>query len=126
MKLPVRLLFPQPPEVLIFKLGHTVTVVLSYLQFKFPYPGTCSLGGFYSRASAARSSYPLYLLVSNLGASGLCCDPSSLLDLRKIDFICSDFPLVMITGMIILRSLHPGLESFSFFFFNVVWLSRAL
>ena len=61
MKLPVRLLLPQPPEFLIFKLGHTVTVVLSYLQFKFPYPGTHSLGGFYSWASASVSSYSLYL-----------------------------------------------------------------
>ena len=61
MKLPVRLLLPQPPEFLIFKFGHTVTVVLSYLQFKFPYPGTHSLGGFYSWASASVSSYSLYL-----------------------------------------------------------------
>lgn len=118
MKLPIRLLFPQPPEILIFKLVHTVTIVLSYLQFKFPFPGTRSLGGFYSWASAAISSYSLYLLVSNLGVSGLPCDPNSLLDLRKFNFVCSRFSLVMITGMTILRYLHPGPEFF--FNFNVV------
>ena len=121
MKLPIRLLFPHPPEILIFKLVYTVTILLSYLQFKFPFPGTRSLGGFYYWASAAISSYFLYLLVSNLGVSGLPCDPNSLLDLRKIDFACSRFSLVMVNRMIILRYLHPGPESF--FNFNVVWLS---
>lgn len=77
----------------------SIHCILQFLQFRFPYPGTCFHCYFYSWVSDSISYLSLSspVCLSNLGVSGLSCAFTSFTDARNvIDFsICSAFYLFL-------------------------------
>lgn len=78
-----------PLEFLPLKSKHIKPLAICKLQVKLSYPSAGSQGVFYSWASVTIRFGSLYLLTS--GDSHLPYDPSYLMNLRRVDFVCSVF-----------------------------------
>lgn len=76
---------------------HTESPEVNQLQFRFLYPGNESQGGFCSCVSVVIICDSLYLPASLVGGSVVCCDLTTLTNLRRVvDFfsVCPAFYLL--------------------------------